>query len=93
MSSRSELESHSDIEHGRALGTRAASDSIEASLLGLGELASAFGNVEHDRGGRSAELVGEVAVAGREAGEDAVGDDDELHRRGVDVESFMIEVH
>ena len=32
-------------------------------------------------------------MARRQAGEDAVGEDDEVHRRGVDVEAFMIEVH
>ena len=91
--SRCELESYDDIEDSSALGAGASSDSVEASLLGLRELAGTFGDVEHDRGRSASELVGEVAVTGRQSREDAVGDADEIHGRVVDVESFVIEVH
>ena len=40
-----ELESRGDIEDRGALGRGAPSDPIEACLLGLGELARAFGDV------------------------------------------------
>jgi hypothetical protein len=88
-----ELEPYGDVENGGALGRGAPRDPIEASLLGLGELARAFGDVQDDGGGSSAELVGEVTVASGEAGGDAVGEREEVHCGGVDVESFVIEVH
>ena len=88
-----ELEPDADVEHGGALGRRATSDAVEARLLGLRVLAGSFGDVEHDGSGRPAELVREIAVAGRQVGDDAVSEDDEVHGRGVDVETFVIELH
>jgi len=88
-----ELEPDSDVEDRCALGRGAASDPIEVGLGGLGEFASSFGDVEDDGSGGSSQLVGEVAMTGRQGQDDAVGKRDEVDGGGVDIESFVVEVH
>ena len=83
----------SDVEDRCALGRGAASDPIEVGLGGLGELASSLGDVEDDGSRGSSQLVCEVAMPGRQGQDDAVGKRDEVDGGGVDIESFVVEVH
>ena len=66
---------------------------IEVGLGGLGELASSLGDVEDDGSRGSSQLVGEVAMTGGQGQDDAVGKRDEVDGGGVDIESFVVEVH
>src|SRR5579859_6670317 len=63
---------------------------VVAALVGLG-LAGALGDIEHDRRGRSRQLVGQVTAPARQRFDDSVGEHQEVERELVDVEPFVIE--
>jgi hypothetical protein len=56
-----DLEPAADLEDCRALGRGATSDPVDASFLGLGVLAGAFGDVENDGNGGPAQLVSQFS--------------------------------
>ena len=88
-----ELAAEADIEHRSRLGGGAHRRQVIATLVALGELASALRDVVHDRERRASELVGEVPAPARQLLDDFVGEIEEVERELLDVEAFVVERH